>query len=138
MPPLSVYLILLQDGATDVAADAVKKATDAGNSLVSAGVGGTIAVLLVMIVLLIIWWRADKKALLTQVGKLTDSMAEQRDSATQELMTTMKDQHERELQFVTTLGEVRRGLEHITAQNSELRSEVSGLRTQIAAMGGRG
>lgn len=138
MPPLTAFLLPAQESVVEGAAEAVEKATDAGNTLVSAGVGGTIAVLIIMLVLVILWWRADKKALLGQIGKLTDSMASQRDSATQELRDTMKDQHERELQFVTTLTEVRRGLEHITTQNSELRSEVSGLRTQIAAMGGRG
>ena len=138
MSPGTFAFFLFQEGAVEDAAEAVKAAADAGNTLVSAGVGGTIAVLIIMIVLLIIWWRADKKALLAQVEKLADSMVSQRNSATQELMTTMKDQHERELQFVATLGEVRRGLEHITTQNSEMRFEVSGLRTQIAAMGGKG
>ena len=75
---------------------------------------------------------------LNDLEAATDALATQSISAHEELKTQMKEQHEREKEYITALSEFRRVVETQTAELRDLKGQVSILNTQIATLAAKG
>lgn len=136
------YLLLIQEVAGESAPSdptgVLEPAAAAGSLLFNLGLAGTFTVLIVICVFLRRWWIADKSILNTQLASATGALATQSINAHEELKTQMKEQHEREKEYIAALSEFRRVVEMQTTEIRDLKSQVSILNTQVATLAAKG
>lgn len=137
-----LYLLCMQEAAGESTpvdpTGVLEPAAKAGSLLFNLGLAGTFTVLIVACVLLIRWWNTDKRVLNEQITAATGALATQSISAHEELKTQMKEQHEREKEYISALSEFRRTMEMQTSEIRDLKGQVSILNTQVATLAAKG
>lgn len=133
------YLLMMQEAAGESDPTGVlEPAAKAGSLLFNLGLAGTFTILIVICIFLRRWWAADKKVLTDQLTTAMEALAVQGTQSHEELKTQMKEQHEREKEYISALSEFRRVVEIQTSEIRDMKGQVSNLNTQVVALAARG